>query len=130
MELNASTKVFLLNQPSKFSLIITSFVVVGDSRTIPCQTPECYETTAMIGAKMNFSADPCNDFYNFACGGRYEYFQGLRLLSKFGYEICCAVLTFDVTYKTIMVETEERNSCTVQTQPAMQSTEKKTFYFN
>ncbi|KAL0132369.1 hypothetical protein PUN28_000269 [Cardiocondyla obscurior] len=34
-----------------------------------CQSEECIETAARVMGAMNRSMDPCQDFYNFACGG-------------------------------------------------------------
>lgn len=33
-----------------------------------CLTPECIEAAASIRDKMNLSADPCDNFFQFACG--------------------------------------------------------------
>ena len=37
-----------------------------------CQTVQCVETSYKILSGMNQSADPCEDFYNYACGGWIE----------------------------------------------------------
>ena len=33
-----------------------------------CQTSKCIEFAGRVVSKMNTSADPCNDFYSYACG--------------------------------------------------------------
>jgi len=33
-----------------------------------CQTPKCYETSKRILSKIDFTVDPCEDFYQFSCG--------------------------------------------------------------
>lgn len=33
-----------------------------------CETPSCLETTAYVWSLVNKSADPCEDFYTYACG--------------------------------------------------------------
>ena len=45
-------------------------VVVGQDQY--CLTKECVTAAADILRRMNSSADPCHDFYNFACGGYIE----------------------------------------------------------
>ena len=45
-------------------------VVVGQDQY--CLTKECVTAAADILNRMNSSADPCHDFYNFACGGYIE----------------------------------------------------------
>lgn len=37
-----------------------------------CQSTECVETSYKILSAMNQSVDPCEDFYNYACGGWIE----------------------------------------------------------
>jgi len=34
-----------------------------------CLTPECYETSKSILSKLDITVDPCEDFYQFSCGG-------------------------------------------------------------
>ncbi|XP_014258629.1 neprilysin-4-like [Cimex lectularius] len=34
-----------------------------------CYTKECKESATVLAANMNLSADPCTDFFEFACGG-------------------------------------------------------------
>lgn len=33
-----------------------------------CQTPGCLQAATTVLQYINASADPCNDFYDFACG--------------------------------------------------------------
>ncbi|KAM7541475.1 hypothetical protein Aperf_G00000046959 [Anoplocephala perfoliata] len=50
-------------------LIITSFLHFMPSKDEYCLSMECIETSHKILSSMNQSADPCEDFYNYACGG-------------------------------------------------------------
>lgn len=34
-----------------------------------CATPECSERARLINASLNYTADRCEDFYSYACGG-------------------------------------------------------------
>lgn len=65
-------------------------VMKGTSESDVCNTKECVQTATYFLEKMNFSADPCDDFHNYACGkwventripddkGRYGIFDDLR----------------------------------------------------
>ena len=37
-----------------------------------CMTPGCVKASAEIISNMDHTADPCDDFYQFACGGFIE----------------------------------------------------------
>lgn len=37
-----------------------------------CLTPECIEAAASVRNKMNLSVDPCDNFFQYACGGWIE----------------------------------------------------------
>lgn len=39
------------------------------SHTEPCYSPQCVDVSAYILRKMNLSANPCEDFYSYSCGG-------------------------------------------------------------
>jgi len=58
------------------ALVVTSSrgpgPVPGASRDNTCVTPGCIGTAHMLLQNMNASVDPCDDFYQFACGGFEE----------------------------------------------------------
>ena len=54
------------------SLIAVLVVFREDQVDQYCFTKECVTAAADILNRMNSSADPCQDFYNFACGGFIE----------------------------------------------------------
>ncbi|VDO09344.1 unnamed protein product [Rodentolepis nana] len=53
-------------------LLIVIFLYFASLRSEVCQTTECVETSYKILSAMNQSVDPCEDFYNYACGGWIE----------------------------------------------------------
>ncbi|XP_014666007.1 PREDICTED: neprilysin-11-like [Priapulus caudatus] len=42
---------------------------VADDSSNVCVTPACVQYAAMFSENMNRAADPCEDFYEYACGG-------------------------------------------------------------
>ena len=63
------------------SLSLSAVLAVSREREEPgqvagqekyCFSKECVTAAADILNRMNSSADPCHDFYNFACGGYIE----------------------------------------------------------
>ena len=52
-----------------FLLGVVSFLdAVSVSQKTPCETPKCVNLAEEISGKIDNSVDPCDDFYNFACG--------------------------------------------------------------
>ena len=62
------------------SLSLSAVMALSDQRSVLglagqdkyCFSKECVTAAADILRRMNSSADPCHDFYNFACGGYIE----------------------------------------------------------
>ncbi|OWR53989.1 putative Endothelin-converting enzyme 1, partial [Danaus plexippus plexippus] len=53
--------------------VYTTVVVVVDLKAPkPCLTEVCVNTASRVLAALNKSVDPCDDFYEFACGGWIE----------------------------------------------------------
>ena len=46
-----------------------SFNARADQDDSVCTTPSCIELSATLLRTMNASVDPCEDFYNYSCGG-------------------------------------------------------------
>ncbi|KAG8450602.1 hypothetical protein GDO86_003032 [Hymenochirus boettgeri] len=50
-------------------LVLVSKGLISFQKELYCLTPECIEAAASIRSKLNLSADPCDDFFQYACGG-------------------------------------------------------------
>ncbi|XP_069495333.1 phosphate-regulating neutral endopeptidase PHEX isoform X1 [Ambystoma mexicanum] len=48
--------------------LVTQGIISFNSKQL-CLTPECIEAAAAIRSKLNQSVDPCDNFFQFACGG-------------------------------------------------------------
>uniref|UniRef100_A0A6I8SCF8 Phosphate regulating endopeptidase homolog X-linked n=1 Tax=Xenopus tropicalis TaxID=8364 RepID=A0A6I8SCF8_XENTR len=55
-----------------FYLFSVSKGLISFQKDEYCLTPECIEAAASIRSKMNLSVDPCDDFFQYACGGWIE----------------------------------------------------------
>ncbi|OCT94190.1 phosphate-regulating neutral endopeptidase PHEX [Xenopus laevis] len=53
-------------------LVLVSKGLISFQKEEYCLTPECIEAAASIRSKMNLSIDPCEDFFEYACGGWIE----------------------------------------------------------
>ncbi|KAE8622534.1 hypothetical protein XENTR_v10005277 [Xenopus tropicalis] len=53
-------------------LLLVSKGLISFQKDEYCLTPECIEAAASIRSKMNLSVDPCDDFFQYACGGWIE----------------------------------------------------------
>lgn len=49
-------------------MFVCKFYFYLDKETSICNTPGCVEAAANVLTFMDPSVDPCNDFYDFACG--------------------------------------------------------------
>lgn len=50
-------------------LIIASLLSSSGSSTDTCTTPACVKLASTVLTNMDTSIDPCQDFYNYSCGG-------------------------------------------------------------
>lgn len=53
-------------------ILLLSLALSRPSAMEVCQTVECVATSQKILSGMNFSVDPCSDFYSYACGNWIE----------------------------------------------------------
>ncbi|TPX60631.1 hypothetical protein SpCBS45565_g07448 [Spizellomyces sp. 'palustris'] len=65
-----SIAALLIAVPVVAALYLTFFGIAGTlTSELPCNTHDCVITAGRILQNMNFSVDPCEDFYEFSCGG-------------------------------------------------------------
>lgn len=48
-----------------------------------CDSPTCTKASAYIVGKMNLTADPCNNFYNYVCGSWLKNLQVPKSRAKY-----------------------------------------------
>ncbi|XP_041378589.1 endothelin-converting enzyme homolog isoform X2 [Gigantopelta aegis] len=50
-------------------IVLATLVAVKEKKTDYCLTPECITISSAILSAMDSTADPCQDFFTYACGG-------------------------------------------------------------
>jgi len=91
---------------------LTSSAVLKESKQDICLTPECAVAAASIIKAMDVEAEPCEDFYQFACGGWMDSNVIPDGKNKWGrfYEARDKV---DAALKAIVTDTEDSVSAAV-----------------
>jgi hypothetical protein len=64
----AALLVMVLSHGMALPLLLPSLPANSNSTGGVCLTPECVLTAARVVGKMDMTVDPCQDFYQFACG--------------------------------------------------------------
>lgn len=69
------------------SATFISLYVINSRVTEPCITSTCISLTQEVLGSIDESVSPCNDFYNFACGG-WERTHALEPGTRKGAALC------------------------------------------
>lgn len=75
-----TTKVFA----ATVAVILMMKASTGEAGQPVCNTPACESKGAELKASMDTSADPCDNFYQFACGGWKEQHEVPKYTSAYG----------------------------------------------
>ena len=61
--------VVIAGQAISLGVIVGTWDCSTESETAECKTESCMELAKMVRANLDTTVNPCEDFYNFSCGG-------------------------------------------------------------